>query len=95
MNKLNGQVLRTALAATLCTGTLLAGDGTGEKGFVPPPRELKKPPAPPRVAASAETTLACCCCPVTPMSRTEAKKPPQPPVLVSKIKDAEAGTGQK
>jgi hypothetical protein len=86
------QMMNAALAATLCTGTLLAaGDGTGEKGFVAPPKEMKKPPAPPRVAASAETLLACCCCPVTPMSRTEAKKPPSPPVLVTKIRESSAG----
>lgn len=75
------------LTATLCTGTVLAGDGTGEPGFVPPPRDMKQPPAPPRTTSSAETLLACCCCPVTPMARTEAKKPPQPPVLVTKIRD--------
>ncbi|MEO6787538.1 MAG: hypothetical protein ABI318_15515 [Chthoniobacteraceae bacterium] len=89
------QIMNAALAATLCTGTILAGDGTGEKGFVPPPRELKKPPAPPRTASSAETVLACCCCPVTPMSRTEAKKPPQPPILITKIKETEAGGNRK
>lgn len=82
------RVLSATLAATLCTGTVLAADdGTAESGFVPPPREKKNPPAPPRTASSAETLLACCCCPVTPMSRTEAKKPPQPPVLITKIKD--------
>ncbi len=86
-NPTANKVICSALAATFCTGTLLAGDGTGEAGFVPPPRELKKPPAPPRTASSAESMLACCCCPVTPMSRTEAKKPPQPPVLVTKIKE--------
>lgn len=86
------QVTSGLLAATLCSGTLLAaGDGTGEEGFVPPPREKKQPPAPPRVSSSAETLLACCCCPVAPMSRTEAKKPPSPPVLVTKIKDERAG----
>lgn len=89
------RLISSALAATLCAGTLLAGDGTGEQGFVPPPRELKKPPAPPRVASSAETVLACCCCPVTPMSRTEAKKPPQPPVLITKIKEENASEGKK
>ena len=89
------KVMSSALAATLCTGTLLSGDGTDEKGFVPPPREMKKPPAPPRVASSAETVLACCCCPVTPMSRTEAKKPPQPPVLITKIKEENPGSGKK
>ena len=81
------KAISTALASTLCTGTILAGDGTGEPGFVAPPRNPKPPPAPPRTASSAETLLACCCCPVAPMSRTEAKKPPTPPVLVTKIKD--------
>lgn len=96
MKKLTAkQMISTALAATLCSGTMLAGDGSDEKGFVAPPREMKKPPAPPRTASSSETVLACCCCPVTPMSRTEAKKPPQPPVLITKIKDMDAGDGGK
>ena len=83
-----GVGLAPLLAVTLCSGTVLAaGDGSGEPGFVPPPRERKNPPAPPRTASSAETLDACCCCPVTPLSRTEAKKPPKPPVLVTKIKD--------
>lgn len=89
------KVISSALAATLCTGTLISGDGTGEAGFVAPPREMKKPPAPPRVASSAETVLACCCCPVTPMSRTEAKKPPQPPILITKIKEEDPAKGKK
>jgi hypothetical protein len=75
------------VAATLCAGTVLAGDGSDEPGFVPPPRKKKLPPAPPRTVSSAETFEACCCCPITPMSRTEAKKPPRPPVLVTKLKD--------
>jgi hypothetical protein len=79
--------ISATLSATLCAGTVLASDGTGESGFVAPPKDPKKPPAPPRTASSAETLLACCCCPVTPMARTEAKKPPQPPVLVTKIRD--------
>lgn len=75
------------LAATLCVGTALAsGDGSMEKGFVPPPKEKKLPPAPPRSVASAETFIAGGA-PVTPMARTEAKKPPMPPVLVTKLKD--------
>ena len=72
------------LAATLCTGTILAGDGSNEPGFVPPPVERKLPPAPPRSVSSAETFIPGGC--TTPMSRTEAKKPPMPPVLVTKIK---------
>jgi len=88
------KIVTSALTATLCIGTVLAGgEGSDEAGFVPPPRERKKPPAPPRTSSSAESLLACCCCPVAPMSRTEAKKPPQPPVLVTKIKD-ERGAGE-
>jgi len=72
------------LAVTLCAGTnLLAGDGSDEAGFVPPPREKKLPPAPPRSVSSAETFIPGGC--TTPMSRTEAKKPPAPPVLVTKL----------
>lgn len=73
-----------ALAATLCSGTVLAGDGSNEVGFVPPPHEKKLPSAPPRTSSSAETFVAGGC--TTPMSRTESKKPPTPPVLVTKIK---------
>ncbi len=75
------------LFATLCIGTTLAiaGDGSEEDGFVKPPEDRKIPPAPPRSASSAETLTACCCCPVTPMARTEAKKPPRPPVAITKI----------
>ena len=32
---------------------------------------------------------------VAPMSRTEAKKPPQPPVIITKIKDERAGGSGK
>ena len=79
------------LAATLITCYLfippvLAGDGSDEPGFVQPPEDRKLPPPPPRTVSSAETYNACCCCPVTPMSRTEAKKPPEPPVAVIKLK---------
>ena len=74
------------LAATLCAGTVLAaGDGSNEPGFIPPPVDKKLPPAPPRTASSAETFIPGGC--TTPMSRTEAKKPPKPPVLVTKLKD--------
>jgi len=88
------KILTSILAATLCVGTVLGegvpkNDGSKEKGFVPPPRDPMKPPAPPRTASSAETLDACCCCPITPMARTESKKPPRPPVLVTKIRTEE------
>jgi len=71
--------------ATLCMGTALAtGDGSDEPGFVPPPKHVYVP-APPRTISSAENTDPCCCCPVTPQARTEAKRPPQPPTLVTKL----------
>jgi len=75
-----------ALLATLCADTLLAGDGSDEPGFVAPPAQPKLPPPPPRSISSSENMMACCCCPVTPMSRSEAKKPPMPPVMFTKIK---------
>jgi hypothetical protein len=75
------------IAATLCLGTALAaGDGSDEPGFVAPPKDRSAPPAPPRTISSAETTDPCCCCPVTPQARTEAKRPPQPPTLITKLK---------
>jgi len=80
------KILAPLLAATLCAGTVLAGgDGSDEKGFVPPPKKKKLPSAPPRTASSAETFIPGGC--TTPMSRTEAKKPPRPPVLITKLKD--------
>lgn len=72
------------LMMTLCAGTVLA-DGSSEEGFVAPPKDRKLPPAPPRSVSSAETLLCSCCCPVTPLSRTEAKRPPKPPVAVTKL----------
>jgi hypothetical protein len=73
-----------ALAATLCAGVVFAaGDGSDEAGFVAPPNEVKLPSAPPRSVASAETYIAGGCC--NPMARTEAKTPPVPPALVSKL----------
>ena len=77
--------LGSLLAATLCSGTAFAGDGTGEPGFVPPPTKKKLPSAPPRTVSSAETFIPGGC--TTPMARTEAKKPPKPPTLVTKLKD--------
>lgn len=74
------------LAATLCAGVSFgAGDGSDEAGFVAPPHDKKLPPAPPRSVSSAETFIAGGCC--TPMSRTEAKKPPVPPALMIKLKE--------
>ncbi len=75
----------TFITATLMMGTsLMAGDGSDEPGFVAPPHERKLPSAPPRTSSSAETYIAGGC--ICPMSRTEAKKNPTPPVLVTKIK---------
>ena len=75
------------LIATMCLGTsmLLANDGSKEPGFIAPPNDSKPPPAPPRTVSSAETWIPGGC--TTPMSRTEAKKPPSPPTLVTKLKD--------
>ena len=84
---MNKKYMIPLLAVTMCAGTVLAGggDGSGEAGFVAPPAKPKPPPAPPRTISSAETFVPGGC--VTPMSRTEAKKPPSPPTLVTKLKD--------
>ena len=86
MNKRNIIGLSSLLTATLCSGTVLAADGDGstEPGFVPPPKAKKLPSAPPRTVSSAETFIPGGC--TTPMARTEAKKPPKPPTLVTKLK---------
>ena len=73
------------ILSTLCVGTAFAGDGSGEAGFVAPPVEKRLPTAPPRVVSSAETFIPGGCS--VPMSRTEAKKPPKPPTLVTKLKE--------
>jgi hypothetical protein len=74
----------TALGLTLCSGMVFAsGDGRDEPGFVEPPHQYKLPSAPPRSISSAETWIAGGCC--TPASRTEAKAPPAPPTLISKL----------
>jgi hypothetical protein len=86
MNDKKMKYIVPAVAATLCAGTAFAaGDGSDEPGFVPPPHQVKLPSAPPRSVSSAETYIAGGCC--TPMARTEAKKPPVPPVLISKLKE--------
>lgn len=75
----------TLATLTLCLGTVLGNDGSNEAGFVAPPVDKKLPPAPPRSVSSAETFIPGGC--ITPMSRTEAKKPPQPPTLITKLRE--------
>jgi hypothetical protein len=72
------------VAITLFAGLAFAGNGSDEEGFVAPPHEKKLPSAPPRSVSSSETYIAGGCC--QPMARTEAKKPPVPPALISKLK---------
>ncbi|MEI8233260.1 MAG: DUF4159 domain-containing protein [Verrucomicrobiota bacterium] len=62
------------------------GDGSDEPGFVSPPADALKPPPPPAHIASAETGVPYPGPPGVPMSRTEKKKPPTPPVMFTKIK---------
>jgi hypothetical protein len=85
-NSVKKKYIVPILAATLCAGTALAsGDGSDEPGFVPPPEKPKPPPRPPRTVSSAETFIPGGC--TTPMARTEAKKPPLPPTLITKLKN--------
>jgi hypothetical protein len=73
------------LALLACSATALyAGDGSDEAGFVAPPEGAKLPPPPPRSSSSAETYTPGGC--TTPMARSECKKPPKPPALITKLK---------
>ena len=78
-----GSYVAPILAMTMCAGLSFAGDGSDEPGFIPVPHAKVLPSAPPRSVSSAETYIAGGCC--MPMARTEAKKPPVPPSLVSKL----------
>lgn len=71
----------------VCLGQqIFPGDGSNEPGFVPPPRKAAMPPPPPRTVSSAETFIPFPGPPAMAMSRTEAKKPPRPPVLFTKLR---------
>jgi hypothetical protein len=79
-------LLLCALTLTAHAQQLFPGDGSGETGFVPPPAQPQLPPAPPRTVSSAETLIPFPPPPAMPQARTEAKKPPKPPVLFTKLK---------
>lgn len=66
-------------------GVLFDGDGSDEPGFVAPAAKPKSPPAPPANIASGESYIPYPGPPVTPMRRSEKKKPPSPPVLFVKL----------
>jgi len=65
-------------------GMIFDGDGSDEPGFVPPPHK-KSPPAPPANMAGGETYIPYPGPPVTPLARSEKKRPPVPPVMFTKI----------
>ena len=73
-----GSALVMALLAMAVVPELLAGEVRVDDACGPPP------PPKPAQRASAET-LAPLPLPVTPMRRTEKKKPPEPPVIITKI----------
>ena len=91
MNRI--KILELFLALILCLSAAYAGkysifpgDGSNEQGFVPPPRKPRLPSAPPRTVSSAETTIPFPPPPVAPLARTEAKRPPKPPVMFTKLR---------
>ncbi len=65
---------------------IFEGDGSNEPGFVPPPVKPKQPPPPPAQIASGESFIPYPGPPVVPQARSEKKKPPQPPVMFTKIR---------
>lgn len=73
------------LAGGVHAGILYEGDGSDEPGFVSPTIS-KPPPPPPANISSAETFIPYPGPPVTPLARSEKKRPPRPPVMFTKIK---------
>ena len=63
---------------------LFDGDGSDEPGFVAP--HVGPAPPPPAQISSGESLIPYPGPPVTPQARSEKKKPPQPPVMFTKIK---------
>ena len=72
-------VLALFTALTACGGHIFDGDGSDESGFVPPPPRKETPP-PPANMAGGETLIPYPPPPATPMSRSEKKNPPTPPI---------------
>ena len=73
------------LAGSLGAGIIFDGDGSGEPGFVAPPRP-KPPPPPPANISGGETLIPYPGPPAQPQSRSEKKNPPRPPVMFTKLK---------
>ena len=72
------------LAGAAGAGIIFDGDGSGEPGFVPPPRP-KAPPPPPANISGGETLIPYPGPPAQPQSRSEKKNPPRPPVMFTKL----------
>jgi hypothetical protein len=77
--------LVVAGAVTATAAMLFEGDGSEEPGFVPP-IVGSPPPPPPANIASGETFIPYPGPPVTPLARSEKKRPPRPPVMFTKIR---------
>lgn len=75
-----------ALAGTPAFGQIIFdGDGSDEPGFVDPrDKEGDPPPAPTAHISSGEAFLGGSA-PVTPLARSEKKRPPAPPILFTKL----------
>ncbi len=78
-------LLSAALLFPSLTRAQAHGGGQNESGFVPPPVKPSPPPPPPKNIASAETWVPFPGPPIVPQSRAEAKNPPSPPVMFTKI----------
>lgn len=66
------------LIVFVLAASLFKGDGSDEPGFVLPP--------PPANMSGGETLIPYPPPPATPMSRSEKKNPPRPPIKIIKLK---------
>lgn len=64
---------------------IFQGDGSDEPGFVDPREKRGDPPPPPPAHISSGEAFLAGAAPVTPLARSEKKRPPAPPILFTKL----------
>lgn len=64
---------------------IFQGDGSDEPGFVDPREKRGDPPPPPPAHISSGESFLGGAAPVTPLARSEKKRPPAPPILFTKL----------
>ncbi len=80
-----GLCLFASVAVPVFGQIIFDGDGSNEPGFVDPREKQGDPPPPPPANISSGESLLGGAAPVTPLARSEKKRPPTPPILFTKL----------